>query len=78
MILNSNGNIAGFRPVPKTGVIFVMTEAAKLGYKTERCEWSNLGQGAPETTSLPGSPERIKKLKLRNTRFRIRSSQWSS
>jgi N-succinyldiaminopimelate aminotransferase len=48
-----------FRPVPKTGVIFVTTEATKLGFSTTDPEWCNLGQGMPETGDLPGAPARI-------------------
>ena len=51
--------LPGFRPVPKTGVIYVMTEAAKLGFQEERALWSNLGQGAPETNPMPGAPARV-------------------
>ena len=51
-----------FRRVPRTGVIYVMGEAARLGYayKTDPGEddWCNLGQGMPETGPLPGSPPR--------------------
>jgi N-succinyldiaminopimelate aminotransferase len=47
-----------FRTVPRTGVIFVMAEAAKLGYKPGAAGWSNLGQGMPETGPLPGGPPR--------------------
>jgi aspartate/methionine/tyrosine aminotransferase len=47
-----------FRTVPRTGVIFVMAEAAKLGYKSGAAGWSNLGQGMPETGPLPGGPAR--------------------
>ena len=43
--------VAGFRVVPKTGVIYVMDEAAKAGYCALTAkEWANLGQGSPETT----------------------------
>jgi aspartate/methionine/tyrosine aminotransferase len=48
-----------FRPVPKTGVIFVTSEATKLGFSTASTEWCNLGQGQPETGPLPGAPARI-------------------
>lgn len=48
-----------FRPVPKTGVIYVMSEAAKRGFNEDRSHWANLGQGAPETGAIPGAPERI-------------------
>lgn len=47
-----------FRNVPRTGVIFVMSEAAKLGYSEGDPEWRNLGQGMPETGPLPGGPPR--------------------
>jgi N-succinyldiaminopimelate aminotransferase len=47
-----------FRSVPRTGVIYVMAEAAKLGYKSGAAGWSNLGQGMPETGALPGGPPR--------------------
>ncbi len=50
---------SGFRDVPRTGVIFVMTEAAKQGYTPEDPAWANLGQGAPETGALPGAEPRI-------------------
>ena len=50
--------IPSFRSVPRTGVIFVMAEAAKLGYKAADASWANLGQGMPETGPLPGGPPR--------------------
>ena len=49
---------SSFRCVPRTGVIFVMAEAAKLGYKASDSSWSNLGQGMPETGTLAGGPAR--------------------
>ncbi len=49
----------GFRPVPRTGVIYVMTEAARHGYTPQSEDWINLGQGAPETGPLPGAPDRL-------------------
>ena len=52
----------GFRPVPRTGVIYVMTEASRRGYREERSEWANLGQGAPETGPLEGAPARIESI----------------
>lgn len=53
-----------FRAVPRTGVIFVMAEAQKLGYKPSDASWSNLGQGMPETGPLPGGPPRSLKLAI--------------
>lgn len=54
----------GFRPVPRTGVIYVMTEAAKYGYRPGSPRWANLGQGAPETGPLPGAPSRQSEIML--------------
>ncbi|MBX3225899.1 MAG: pyridoxal phosphate-dependent aminotransferase [Labilithrix sp.] len=48
-----------FRPVPKTGVIFVTSEATKLGFSSSDPDWCNLGQGQPETGELPGAPARV-------------------
>ena len=48
-----------FRPVPKTGVIYVTSEATKLGFSSSNPDWCNLGQGQPETGELPGAPPRV-------------------
>ncbi len=48
-----------FRPVPKTGVIYVTSEATKRGFSPQSTDWCNLGQGQPETGELPGAPKRI-------------------
>lgn len=53
-----------FRPVPRTGVIFVMTEARARGYTPGDSNWANLGQGAPETGPLPGAPPRVTRLEI--------------
>jgi len=53
-----------FRPVPRTGVIFVTTEAARRGYRADHPDWSNLGQGQPETGPLPGAPKRIESIQI--------------
>ncbi len=51
---------SAFRRVPKTGVIFVMSEAGRQGYGVDdRREWTNLGQGQPETGILEGAPPRV-------------------
>ncbi len=54
--------LGAFRKVPRTGVIYVMGEAAKHGYRpgVDQGEdaWCNLGQGQPETGPLPGAPPR--------------------
>jgi N-succinyldiaminopimelate aminotransferase len=49
-----------FRTVPRTGVIYVSTEAARLGWRGDDPEWCNLGQGQPETGPLEGAPDRLK------------------
>jgi N-succinyldiaminopimelate aminotransferase len=51
-------SIVGFRSVPRTGVIFVTTEATRRGFQPGDPTWCNLGQGMPETGPLPGSPPR--------------------
>lgn len=50
------------RSVPKTGVIFVMSEARSAGYGRTGETWCNLGQGQPETGQLPGAPERVEEV----------------
>ncbi len=52
-------HLTAFRTVPKTGVIFVTSEATKLGFSSSNPDWCNLGQGQPETGDLPGSPPRV-------------------
>src|SRR5918998_1671447 len=56
--------IPGFRPVPFTGVIFVMAEAARTGYRYGHPDWCNLGQGQPETGPLPGAPPRVHQVEI--------------
>lgn len=53
---------AAFRDVPRTGVIYVTTEATKRGYSGISDDWCNLGQGMPEAEALPGAPPRITEL----------------
>ena len=53
-----------FRPVPRTGVIYVMTEAGNRGFYYGAPGWSNLGQGAPETGPLPGAPDRVTSIEI--------------
>jgi aspartate/methionine/tyrosine aminotransferase len=55
---------AAFRPVPRTGVIFVTAEASRLGFKSNSAEWCNLGQGQPETGELPGAPARVRQVAI--------------
>ncbi len=53
-----------FRDVPNTGVIFVMTEAARCGYKAGDPGWTNFGQGMPEVGALDGAPTRVDHLDI--------------
>src|SRR5919204_5822021 len=56
--------IPGFRPVPFTGVIYVMAEAARHGFRYGHPDWCNLGQGQPETGPLPGAPPRVHEVEI--------------
>lgn len=60
--------VGAFRKVPRTGVIYVMGEAASLGYTYSahpgEDDWCNLGQGMPETGPLEGAPARCEGLKI--------------
>jgi aspartate/methionine/tyrosine aminotransferase len=55
----ADDHLTAFRTVPKTGVIFVTSEATKLGFSSSNPDWCNLGQGQPETGDLPGAPPRV-------------------
>ncbi len=52
------------RDVPYMGVIFVVAEAAKLGYHGDHPDWCNLGQGMPEVGPLPGAPDRPSRIEI--------------
>jgi aspartate/methionine/tyrosine aminotransferase len=56
--------LPAFRRVPRTGVIYVTEEAKARGFSPRDPSWCNLGQGQPETGSLPGSPPRIASVEL--------------
>jgi N-succinyldiaminopimelate aminotransferase len=60
----SDGAPQAFRPVPRTGVIFVTAEAHKRGFTPTDPSWCNLGQGQPETGELPGAPARIHEVEI--------------
>jgi len=57
-------DLGAFRTVPRTGVIFVTTEARARGWSGDDPSWANLGQGSPETGPLDGAPPRVTELKL--------------
>src|SRR5579864_3423049 len=55
---------SAFRPVPRTGVIYVTTEAQRHGFSPLDPEWCNLGQGQPEAGELSGAPPRVKHVEV--------------
>src|SRR5437870_5362685 len=59
--------IPGFRFVPRTGVIYVMHEAMAHGFSYDDPEWANLGQGSPETGTIPNAPQRIETVTIPTT-----------
>ena len=46
------------------GVIWVVAEAVKLGFRNGHPDWANLGQGQPEVGPMEGAPERLSKIEL--------------
>jgi N-succinyldiaminopimelate aminotransferase len=61
----SDHDHSAFRPVPRTGVIYVTTEAQKHGFSLLDPEWCNLGQGQPDTGELAGAPPRTHEVTVR-------------
>ncbi|MGO8971560.1 MAG: pyridoxal phosphate-dependent aminotransferase [Myxococcaceae bacterium] len=57
--MSSESGVSAFRTVPRTGVIFVTSEAQKRGFTPADPSWCNLGQGQPDTGELPGAPARV-------------------
>jgi aspartate/methionine/tyrosine aminotransferase len=55
---------SAFRTVPRTGVIYVTTEAQRRGFSPVDPDWCNLGQGQPETGDLPGAPPRVGRVEV--------------
>ena len=53
-----------FRPVPYMGVIYVVAEAMKLGFRNGDPDWCNLGQGQPEVGPMAGAPPRVSSIEL--------------
>lgn len=58
-----------FRRVPRTGVIYVSSEAAKRGFSMASEiggpeGWCNLGQGQPDTSDIPGAPPRLRTIPI--------------
>lgn len=63
-VSNPKMTIPGFRKVPKTGVIYVMSRAREHGFEYGDAQWANLGQGAPETGDLMGAPPRVETISI--------------
>ncbi|MHC4941066.1 MAG: pyridoxal phosphate-dependent aminotransferase [Planctomycetota bacterium] len=55
---------SAFREVPRTGVIYVTTEAERRGFVSGDPDWCNFGQGQPETGPLEGAPPRVEALTI--------------
>lgn len=53
-----------FRSVPYMGVIWVVAEAMKLGFRNGHPDWCNLGQGQPEVGPMEGAPPRVTTIEL--------------
>ena len=53
-----------FKTFKKAGIVYVMEEAAKFGFRYGNSDWSNLGQGAAETSELAGANKRIKNIHI--------------
>ena len=66
---------SAFRSVPRTGVIYVTTEAQKRGFRAGDPDWCNLGQGQPETGPLPGAPARVHAVDDRRRRSGVRAGR---
>jgi N-succinyldiaminopimelate aminotransferase len=60
--VTDESSFTAFRSVPRTGVIFVMAQAARRGFSPDDDAWCNLGQGQPETGPLEGAPPRIESI----------------
>lgn len=55
---------SAFNEIRDIGVIWVLDEAAKLGFLNGDPDWANLGQGEPEVGELKGAPSRIKEFTI--------------
>jgi hypothetical protein len=52
-------SLGAFRPIHYMGVIYVVAEAMKLGFRNGHPDWCNLGQGQPEVGEMAGAPPRF-------------------
>lgn len=53
-----------FKRVPKTGVVYVMSQASKLGFYRGNPDWCNLGQGQPEVGLIQNGIPRVKNIDI--------------
>ena len=56
--------LGALREVPFMGVIFVVAEAMKLGFRNGHPDWCNLGQGQPEVGEIAGAPPRLAQVEI--------------
>lgn len=52
------------RDIPFMGVINVVAEASKLGFRNGHPDWCSMGQGQPEVGELEGAPPRLRSIEL--------------
>lgn len=57
--------LGALREVPFMGVIYVVHEASKLGFRNGHPDWCNLGQGQPEVGAMAGAPPRITSVEIK-------------
>ncbi len=57
-------DLGALRSVPYMGVISVVAEAMKLGFRNGHPDWCNLGQGQPEVGEMEGAPPRIRSVPI--------------
>jgi len=56
--------LGALRPIPYMGVIYVVAEAMKLGFRNGHPDWCNLGQGQPEVGEMEGAPPRVGEIRM--------------
>src|SRR5438128_11874085 len=56
--------LGALRPIPYMGVMWVVAEAMKLGFRNGHPEWCNLGQGQPEVGEIDGAPPRPSEIRI--------------
>lgn len=54
--------VTGFTNPSSTGVLYASDRATANGWTFGDKAWANLGQGAPETSKIPGGSERLRSI----------------